>query len=525
MSLQLDMPRLDLNEQEAQTRFDRLQERLVGLWETIDDLDEQTGEHTTVVVPSLTVDFAALHGSILQAYEERFLFLLLLLRQPRSRLIYITSQPIHSNVVDYYLGMLPGVITSHARQRLFMLAPYDGAPQPLSIKLLQRPRLLQRIRDLIPRPEQAHLVTFNTTRHERDLALCLGIPLYGADPRFQELGSKSGCRQLFSEAGVAHPAGYEGLNTVNEIVDALTDLCASRPSVTEAMLKQNDGVSGEGNAIVDLSNLDVSSRPSVRERVERMHVVAQGVSPAQFLEELEAEGGVIEERISGEEIASPSVQLRITPLGEVQLLSTHDQWLGGPGKQKYLGCIFPARRDYATTIANEALKVGQRLAEAGVLGRLAIDFVCARQTDGWKSYAIELNLRKGGTTHPFLTLQFLTDGKYDGQTHEFRIANQKKCYVATDSLISESYRVFTPDDLFDVAVRCDLHYDQTYQTGVIFHMMSAIGDQGRLGLTAIANSEQAARELYQRTVAALDEEAQIALDTRWQLPEDSPQSS
>ena len=84
--------------------------------------------------------------------------------------------------------------------------------------------------------------------------------------------------------------------------------------------------------------------------------------------------------------------------------------------------------------------------------------------------------------------------------------------------MAEPYRVFTPDDLFDVAVRRDLHYDQTRQTGVIFHMLSAIGDHGRLGLTAIANSHDEARALYDRTVATLDEEAQVALDTRLQLP-------
>jgi hypothetical protein len=250
-----------------------------------------------------------------------------------------------------------------------------------------------------------------------------------------------------------------------------------------------------------------------------MQLESSSMSTDEFLEELEEDGGIVEERVVGKEMTSPSAQLRITPRGDVQLLSTHDQWLGGPNQQKYLGCVFPARPDYATLIANEAMKVGQRLAELGVLGRFAIDFVCARQADGWKPYAIELNLRKGGTTHPFLTLQFLTDGRYDPQAHEFRIADQKKCYVATDSLISKKYRVFTPDDLFDVAVRRDLHYDHTTQAGVIFHMMSAIGDYGRLGLTAIANSETQARELYQRTVAALDQEAQAALDTRLKLPE------
>src|SRR5947209_4410165 len=82
---------------------------------------------------------------------------------------------------------------------------------PLSGKLLQRPRLLARIRELVPDRSRAHLVPFNTTELERDLALALDIPMYGADPRFFHHGTKTGCRRLFSELGVAHPLGAEGL--------------------------------------------------------------------------------------------------------------------------------------------------------------------------------------------------------------------------------------------------------------------------------------------------------------------------
>src|SRR4029453_18186634 len=111
------------------------------------------------------------------------------------------------------------------------------------------------------------------------------------------------------------------------------------------------------------------------------------------------------------ELRSPSVQLRVTPLGEVELLSTHDQLLGGPSGQSYLGAKFPADFAYARSISAEARTVGARLAKEGVLGRFAIDFVAVRRdAGGWDVYAIEINLRKGGTTHPFLTLQFLTDG-------------------------------------------------------------------------------------------------------------------
>ena len=55
-----------------------------------------------MVVPSMSID-AIGSGAVMQAYEERFLFLLLLLRQPRARLIYVTSQTILPSIIDYYL--------------------------------------------------------------------------------------------------------------------------------------------------------------------------------------------------------------------------------------------------------------------------------------------------------------------------------------------------------------------------------------------------------------------------------------
>src|SRR5512144_2660197 len=105
-------------------QFDQLQEKLVPLWRSIQSLNHD--EQTIVVVPSMSIDMVAT-GAEIQAYEERFLFLLLLLRQPRARLIYVTSQMIHPNIIDYYLDLLPGVISSHARKRLFLISPLDSS--------------------------------------------------------------------------------------------------------------------------------------------------------------------------------------------------------------------------------------------------------------------------------------------------------------------------------------------------------------------------------------------------------------
>ena len=494
--------------------FDELQRKLVPLWHSIQTMTQD--EQTIVVVPSMTLDDPGWPSSVLQAYEERFLFLLLLLRQPRARLVYVTSTAINPSVIDYYLDLLPGVIPSHARRRLFLVSPLDGSGRPLSEKLLERPRLLARIRELVVNSDRAHLVPFNTTELERDLALALGIPMYGADPKFFHYGTKTGCRQLFAELGVRHPLGMENLGGVGDVVEALGRLRAERPETAHAIVKLNDGVSGEGNASVDLRGLPAPGSDgepaAIEERARGMAFELDSVRFDSYTEALAERGGIVEERIAGEEVRSPSVQMRVTPLGRLEVLSTHDQLLGGPSGQSYLGCRFPADPAYAAAITQEAVKVGERLAEEGVIGRFAVDFVAVRSGGAWEPYAIELNLRKGGTTHPFLTLQFLTDGVYDPETGVFTApSGQEKHFVASDHVESPLYRQLTPDDLFDIVVRRGLHFDQSRQVGVVFHMMAALSEHGRLGLTAVGESAEEAQKMYERAVAILDEEAEMAM--------------
>src|SRR5262249_6086369 len=184
------------------------------------------------------------------------------------------------------------------------------------------------------------------------------------------------------------------------------------------------------------------------------------------------------------------------------------------------GSVFPASDHYARDISHEAMKVGDALAGRGVLGRFAVDFLSARTADGWRQYAIELNLRKGGTTHPYLTLQFLTDGEYDAEHVRFVTpGGQAKFFVSTDRLESDAYRVLQPDDVFELAVRERLHYDHTSQVGVVFHMTTALGRHGMLGLTAVADSAADARSLFDRTSEALDRDALAASKGR-ELPAD-----
>jgi hypothetical protein len=497
-----------LSAEEAAAQFDSLQQKLVPLWRSLESFNQD--EQTIVVVPSISIDMA-ITGLEVQAYEERFLFLLLLLTQPRARMIYVTSQAIHASVIEYYLDLLPGIIPRHALRRLTLLAPYDDSPRPLSLKVLERPRLLQQIAAGISDKDRAHLICYNTTFLERNLALRLGIPLYGADPCHLSFGTKTGCRQLFAQAGINHPLGFNNLHSLDEAVAALLQMRQQRPSITQAVVKLNEGVSGEGNALVDLANLTEPNEAGITERLRAMRFELAGTRFAEYWEKFRARGGIVEERVGvgGKEVRSPSVQLRITPLGKVELLSTHDQMLGGPSGQSYLGCTFPADPAYAGAITRDAARVGDLLRDAGVIGRFALDFVVTRESDSasWETYAIEINLRKGGTTHPFLTLQFLTGGTYDPESAIFATPNgRRKFLVASDHVESPRYRGFTPDDLFDIVVRRGLHFGQVRQTGVVFHMLSALGSAGRLGLTAVGDSPEEARAIFEQAQAVFDEE-------------------
>ncbi len=118
-----------------------------------DVFGDPASPRTVVIVPSITFDrevMARVAG--VHHYEERLLCLLLLLRFPRTRVIYVTSTPIADPIIDYYLHLLPGIPGQHARKRLELLSCYDRSDRPLTAKILARPRLIQRIRDSIPDP-------------------------------------------------------------------------------------------------------------------------------------------------------------------------------------------------------------------------------------------------------------------------------------------------------------------------------------------------------------------------------------
>lgn len=455
-----------------------------------------TGERAVIAIPSLDFGPAFAARNDASVLEARWIYLLLLLNDPLVRLAVVTSTEIAEREVAHQLAH---VAAPDARERLELISLDDPAPRPLAEKLLRRPDLIERLRAFAAPygPERAAIAPFAVGRADRELAVELRVPIDGIDPRFTHHGTKSGSRRLLAAAGVPVPAGEEGIETAGDVVAAIRRLRRRLPELAAVVVKLDTGVKGDGNRIVSLRELPEPGSAGEVDALDRL----VGELPERFLERLEA-GAVVEELVTGLGFASPSAQARILPNGEVELLTTHDQLLGGPIGHSYVACRLPGAKSYAWQIGTLTERVGRKLADEGAVGRYGVDFVVTRTPfdDSWRVRAVELNLREGATTHPYATLRLLTGARLDpeGESLVTRDGLVRHVY-ATDSLTSPGYRGVSADELLDAAEEDGLTYSDETQSGVVFHMLGGLERDGRLGLIAIGATPTDCLALRHRT--------------------------
>jgi hypothetical protein len=324
------------------------------------------------------------------------------------------------------------------------------------------------------------------------------------------LGTKSGSRRIFLKAQVKMPPGAEYLKNYHEIVHAVSALKEMYPDLKKAVIKLNDGFSGDGNAIInypDFVEKEDLFKWLHQNLYKEIQPVAKDLTVEKFLEKFEQMQGIVEAFVEGKEKDSPSVQCRINPLGEIDIISTHDQVLNG---HVFIGAHFPAADVYRNDITTIAKVIANELKKEGVLGRFGIDFISVKENEVWNHYAIEINLRKGGTTHPFLMLQFLTNGHYNEDKGIFETAHkQKRYYFASDNMQNKSYIGLCPKDIIDIAMYHGLHFDGPTQKGIMFHMIGAVSQFGKMGIVCIGASKKEAYDLYTKAVDVFNRETAI----------------
>jgi hypothetical protein len=492
---------------DKQEQFTQLQNQLRHDWLTVDNFDQD--DYDLLVIPSFSIDQKVLEKvSGFLHYEERLLFSLMRLRNPHTRLIYVTALPLSPLIRDYYLQLLSGIPFSHASERLLLTSTLDTSLKPLTQKILERPRLVEKIKRAL-RPNKSYMVCFNCTELEQELSVKLGIPLFASAPSLSYWGSKSGSREIFSQCNIPHPDGSNQINNIEQLISESAKLWARKPNLKRLVVKLNEGFSGEGNAVLNLPELINNNRElTIKNSLEALSFQAEDETWANFSLRIGELGAVVEEFIEGDEKRSPSVQGYINPAGKVSIVSTHDQILGGKDGQIYLGCKFPADAEYRLQLQELGLKIGYFLAAKGAMERFGVDFIAVRKIDrSWDIKAIEINLRKGGTTHPFMTLKLLTNGTYNYQNGLFYTPQKHpKYYIATDNLQKPQYKGLLPNDLMDIIAKHHLHFDSSTKTGTVFHLIGALSEFGKLGLTTIGNSLEQAQAIYEKIEQVLDSE-------------------
>ena len=58
--------------------------------------------------------------------------------------------------------------------------------------------------------------------------------------------------------------------------------------------------------------------------------------------------------------------------------------------------------------------------------------------------------------------------------------------------------------------RHHLHFDQSRQVGIVFHMISSLSEHGRIGMTAVGESAAEAMQSYEKAQQVLLDEASAA---------------
>ena len=477
--------------------FEGLQQRLGPTLEL--NRPGRDDPHVLIALPSFSVGESMLshYADRIPSLEHRYLLAALMLgRIPGCEMIYLSCADPGDDMIDYYASLGASGQGDGIRSRFRPVVVPDRSARSVAAKLLDRDDVVDQLKEMIgDRP--AFIEPWNVTAAEEEVAVRLGVPINGTPPDLWPLGFKSAGRKLFRRTGVPTPYGHEDVRTVDDVVAAVVDIAVARPDAPGAVIKHDDSGAGDGNVVL---RFDTRSPELVA--VTKATVAAL---PDWYLHDL-ARGGVVEELVAGTAFATPSVQVDIEPDGNVRVLSTHEQDMQGEDAQVYSGCRFPADPVYVAELAAHGRAVGAELARLGALGRFSLDFAAARRADGrWDVYALEVNLRKGGTTHPYTALRHLVPGRYDEAAGRW-VANDgsTRSYAATDNMQHDSWRELDSGEVLRAVRDAGLEFDADRGTGVVLHMLSCLAIDGRFGLVAIGRSAGEATELSSATCAAVD---------------------
>lgn len=445
------------------------------------------GEDVTIVcLPSLSFDPSHIDSILgISHYETRSLWEILHTTKEHVRVIFISSLKIPEPMIEYVLSHLPN--PQQARERLDLLCVKElSTPSSLAKKALEDRELQENIRRKIL-GRKAFMRPFVVSKNEEAFSRRVGVPIWGMDTALSYYQTKSGNHSIFKQADVPVADNITDLKSMKDLKGAIKSLWMRWPHAEKFMFKFDHGVSGNGISLMkmpcdfnEFQKLNIGEKNNVLdELISNLEFKGNKMEQKDFLHHL-AQGAILECFIEGENKRSPSGQAMIYPDGKVEIISTHEQILG-PCGVTYLGSHFPAKRSYRQEIMAHTKSIAEALSFNGVVGPCSVDYlVCPDKSGEEKLYVIEINIRQGGTTHPFQMASFLEDDKL-------------KAYISNDNFMPKALEGLETQEAIEILKSSGLLYDKKTKKGFIFHMLTCLSEFGKCGYTLVASSQKEAK--------------------------------
>ncbi|KVR18400.1 hypothetical protein WK13_07970 [Burkholderia ubonensis] len=451
---------------------------------TNDILDlEYDGDRTIVFIPSISFDGLTKKYLIgLNCFEERNLYYLACLTNPNTRFIAVLSSTVEDAFIDYcvdHASCARGIDSGLLRDRFDIVRVPTIGDEHLSHALFRQPAILESLQQRIRRAANPIIDFWLVSPEEIRLASALNCPYYGLPDSALQFDNKSNARDLFREIGLHIPDGEEHIDSPREAWLALRRL-VERTSASEYLIKLNCEEAGNGIAIVD--------RESILQPFENfagLVKVQKDIPTDEFLNAILQQGATVEAFITAPIKACPSVKMEILADGSVRNLATHDQVLNG---MAYSGSRFPADDSYRSDLIRIGYRVAEASSQKGARGIVSVDFLATKNSpaEPWTLWGMEINARKGATTHPYYWTRWLTGSDYSVDTGKLTSAAGDTVYRASEFFSDPRLHLVPPSLILSDLKESGLDYNHHLKSGVFVHMLSSVRRFSKVGATVIA---------------------------------------
>ena len=182
--------------------------------------------------------------------------------------------------------------------------------------------------------------------------------------------------------------------------------------------------------------------------------------------------------------------------GSIEVISSHEQILDNQG-MRFLGCKYPARKDYRKEIEILGEKAGHALLKNNIYGIFSADFLVVKKDQEFSISLIELNIRKGGTTHPFWTCKLALGETKRSESSGHLVGKDGKEYIycSNDNYEGKAYGRCSIKEILNNSKNKNLIFSTSRGEGVIFHLLSAWEPLGKIGYTIIAQCKERLQEI------------------------------